>query len=49
MWKRDHVRWSGVRGNAVRLLGKGPIGANILDQQEVDFREQIGVYILYRH
>ena len=49
MWDRDSVRWVGTRGNAASLMGQGPIGNPIKDQVEVDFREQIGVYILYRN
>ena len=49
MWERDCVHWSGARGNAGRLMGKGPIGKPNKDQLEVDFRHQIGVYILYRN
>ena len=49
MWDRDGVRWSGTRGNAGRLMGQGPVGSPIGSQQEVDFRQQIGVYILYRN
>ena len=49
MWDRDSVRWVGTRGNAGRLMGQGPIGKPINAQREVDFREQIGVYILYRN
>ena len=30
-------------------MGQGPIGKPINVQREVDFREQIGVYILYRN
>ena len=47
MWERDKVAWSGVRGNAGHLRGYGPIGHAKRDQHETDFREQIGVYILY--
>lgn len=49
MWDRESVRWVGTKGNAATLLGQGPIGNSIKDQVEVDFREQIGVYILYRN
>ena len=49
MWDRDGVRWSGSRGNAGRLMGQGPIGNPVGGQSEVDFRRQIGVYILYRN
>ena len=49
MWDRESVRWVGTRGNAGRLMGQGSIGKPIRDQLEVNFREQIGVYILYRN
>ena len=49
MWERESVRWVGTKGNAAKLMGQGPIGNPIKDQVEVDFREQIGVYILYRN
>ena len=39
----------GTKGNAGRLMGQGPIGKPIREQPEVNFREQIGVYILYRN
>lgn len=47
MWDRHAVAWSGVRGNAGHLKGIGPIGAPQKDQNEADFRQQIGVYVLY--
>ena len=47
MWDRDVVLWSGRKGQAGHLSGMGPIGSAKKIQIEVDFREQIGVYILY--
>lgn len=47
MWERGAVAWTGVRGNAGHLRGKGPIGLPNKHQIEADFREQIGVYVLY--
>ena len=49
MWEREYVHWSGARGNAGRLMGKGPIGRPKREQKAVDFRHQTGVYILYRN
>ena len=49
MWERNGVQWNGVRGNAGHLSGFGPIGSPKREQHDVDFREQIGVYILYRN
>lgn len=48
MWERSAVAWSGVRGNAGHLRGMGPIGVAKKDQIQADFREQIGVYVLYK-
>lgn len=47
MWERDAVAWRGVRGNAGHLTGIGPIGTAQKYQNEADFRQQIGVYVLY--
>jgi len=47
MWDRDCVAWSGVRGAAGHLKGFGPIGSPKKYQVEADFREQIGIYVLY--
>lgn len=48
MWQRSSVAWTGVRGNAGHLSGFGPIGHPKKKQHDADFREQIGVYILYQ-
>ena len=47
MWDRDAVAWTGVKGNAGHLTGLGPIGHAKKDQVQADFRQQIGVYVLY--
>lgn len=47
MWKRESVAWYGVKGNAGHLKGCGPIGSAKKNQIVADFREQIGIYILY--
>ena len=47
MWDRECVHWGGTKGNPGRLMGFGPIGSAKKNQNDVDFREQIGVYILY--
>jgi hypothetical protein len=46
-WRRDEVEWSPGKGNkgAFRLLGR--IGSNKQSIRVVDFRTQIGIYILY--
>jgi len=46
-WEREAVQWDGTRGNAGHLSGTGPIGAAKKNQVDVDFRKQIGIYILY--
>ncbi len=47
MWDRESVRWAGTKGNTAKIMGQSPIGNPSKDRLEVDFREQIGVYILY--
>lgn len=45
-WRRDEVQWNPGRGNrAFRLLGRN--GSNTPTLRVVDFRMQVGIYILY--
>ena len=46
-WEREAVHWGGTRGNAGHLTGTGPIGEAKKNQIDADFRQQIGIYILY--
>lgn len=46
-WNRDAVHWYGNKGDAGRLMGEGPIGYAKKNQTQTDFREQIGIYVLY--
>ena len=46
-WEREFVQWDGTRGNAGHLSGIGPIGKPKKHQVKADFREQIGIYVLY--
>lgn len=39
MWRRDLVSWAGSRGKKGQLLGRR--------KKVIDFRKQIGVYVLY--
>lgn len=48
-WEREAVQWSGTRGNAGHLSGIGPIGVAKKNQVTADFRNQIGIYILYNN
>ena len=49
MWNRDRVHWGGTRANPGNLMGCGPIQKPKKDQMDVNFRAQIGVYILYQN
>jgi hypothetical protein len=46
-WRRDEVRWNPGQGQkgAFRLLGRR--GSNLPGFRLADFRDQIGIYILY--
>jgi hypothetical protein len=47
-WDRRCIDWGGKgKGNAGRLMGKGPTSYGVKSQIEVDFRDQVGIYILY--
>jgi len=46
-WRRDEYQLESRSGQAIRLRLYGRRGANRGKLQAVDFRDQLGIYILY--
>lgn len=44
-WERDEVDWSPGHGGNFRLLGRQ--GKNLPNLRMADFRDQVGIYVLY--